>query len=218
GGWGAGVASRPARPSAGASRGPGRREESDRAGRVAGHLGTAPPGVRPGPPPGDDLPLLARQYDEPMADSSMIPTHLVARVIRQHAAVALSGDGGDELFAGYPHYRRLLALEGARRGVPALVRRSAARVASQWLAPGVRGRHHLIGFAGSRTDSVAHVNLYFDHLARRRLLAPAEAHLAPPLAAPEAYRAGWCRPGHSPLRQATEADFRTTLVEAYLVK
>jgi asparagine synthase (glutamine-hydrolysing) len=185
---------------------------------VAEHFGTVHTEVVAEPATLDDLPLLARQCDEPMADSAVIPTHLVARVIRRHAAVALSGDGGDELFAGYAHYRWLLAMDRARRVVPALLRRSAARVAAHWLAPGVRGRHHLIGFAGDRVQGVAHVNLYFDFLARRRLLAPAEAHGAPPAAVPEAYRVRWCRPEHSLLRQATEADFRTTLVDAYLVK
>jgi asparagine synthase (glutamine-hydrolysing) len=198
--------------------GHGQHDESDHARRVAEHFGTVHTEVVAEAATVDDLPLLARQYDEPIADSAMVPTHLVARVIRQHAAVALSGDGGDELFAGYPHYRWLLRLDVARRVVPAPLRRSAARAASRWLAPGVRGRHHLIGLAGDHPDSIAHVNLYFDFLGRRRLLAPVEAHVASPSAAPEAYRVGWCRPEHSALRQATEADFRTTLVEAYLVK
>jgi asparagine synthase (glutamine-hydrolysing) len=61
-------------------------------------------------------------YDEPFADPSAIPTVLVSRLARRHVTVALTGDGGDELFAGYGRYRRLRSLQRLY-GAPAPLRR-----------------------------------------------------------------------------------------------
>lgn len=59
------------------------------------------------------LPLLVRHYGQPFADSSAIPTYYVARMARKHVKMALSGDGGDENFAGYNSYEYIMrALEG----------------------------------------------------------------------------------------------------------
>ncbi len=68
------------------------------------------------------LPILQRHFDEPFADSSAIPTYCVSRMARQRVTVALSGDGGDEVFAGYYTYQadRLLS---AYRHLPGLLRR-----------------------------------------------------------------------------------------------
>ncbi|MCB0687111.1 MAG: asparagine synthase (glutamine-hydrolyzing), partial [Saprospiraceae bacterium] len=59
----------------------------------------------------DILPLLVKSYDEPFGDSSAIPTYFVSKFAREHVTVALSGDGGDELFAGYDHYKKLVKVK-----------------------------------------------------------------------------------------------------------
>ena len=55
------------------------------------------------------LPQLVWAYDEPFADASMLPTYYVSKLAREHVTVALTGDGGDEIFGGYVHYERELA-------------------------------------------------------------------------------------------------------------
>ena len=86
-------------------------EEARYAKRVAAHLGADHTELRVT----EDhalavLPRLASWFDEPFADSSQVPTYLVSEMTRRHATVALSGDGGDELFAGYNRHVRAAAL------------------------------------------------------------------------------------------------------------
>jgi asparagine synthase (glutamine-hydrolysing) len=73
------------------------------------------------------LPVLAHHYDEPFSDSSAIPTLYLSRMTREHVTVALSGDGGDELFGGYRRYQFALYEERLRSRLPAWLRRSVLR-------------------------------------------------------------------------------------------
>jgi asparagine synthase (glutamine-hydrolysing) len=98
-------------------------DESIPAAQVACHLGTAHTCERVTPAQAREAILrMPAIYDEPFADSSQIPTYLVSRTAREHVKVALTGDGGDELFGGYDRYfvgQRAFPLI---RSVPASVR------------------------------------------------------------------------------------------------
>jgi asparagine synthase (glutamine-hydrolysing) len=87
-------------------------DESAFAGQVARHLGSEHTElfVEPGMALGV-VPRLAEIYDEPFADSSQIPTLVLSELTRRHVTVALSGDGGDELFGGYSRYRQMNGLQ-----------------------------------------------------------------------------------------------------------
>ncbi|MFT5391408.1 MAG: asparagine synthase (glutamine-hydrolyzing), partial [Gammaproteobacteria bacterium] len=98
-------------------------DESAHARRVAEHLGTDHTEFHLTP---EDaltvVPSLPTMYDEPFADSSQIPTFLISKLARQHVTVALSGDAGDELFAGYHRYAWGQALWNKMRLFPAPLR------------------------------------------------------------------------------------------------
>lgn len=90
-------------------------DESRHAALVANHLGTKHVEHRIRPEEAlDSILLLPKIWDEPFADSSQVPTYLLSRLARKHVTVALSGDGGDEFFLGYNHYKRINSLWKSR--------------------------------------------------------------------------------------------------------
>ncbi|MDB5293118.1 MAG: asnB 3, partial [Phycisphaerales bacterium] len=129
-----------------------RYDERSFAKAVAQHLGTKHHEFCVAPRAAEDLPRLAAAFGQPFADSSALPTHYLSRETRSHVKVALSGDGGDELFGGYDRYRAMLAGERFRR-VPTSVLKIIA--ASSQRIPGTHPKStgaRLKRFAATLSD------------------------------------------------------------------
>ncbi|MGE0338101.1 MAG: asparagine synthase (glutamine-hydrolyzing), partial [Gammaproteobacteria bacterium] len=110
-------------------------DEAPHARAVAAHLGTDHTELYVSPEETQAvIPRLSEMYDEPFADSSQIPTFLVSELARRHVTVAMSGDAGDELFAGYTRYSLALDLWRRQQRLPLPLRRTAARAITS-LAP-----------------------------------------------------------------------------------
>jgi asparagine synthase (glutamine-hydrolysing) len=118
-----------------------RYDESVHARRVAEFLGTEHHDFRVRPDAICDLPRLAAVFGEPFADSSALPTHYLARETRKHVKVALSGDGGDELFGGYDRYRAMNITERIRQ-LPRMLAASASSRIWRYL-PGIHPKAKL---------------------------------------------------------------------------
>lgn len=105
----------------------------------------------------DTLVMLARHYGEPFADASMLPTCLLSRFTREQVTVALSGDGADELFAGYNRYLLMRLLRNADL-TPAWLRHVTARSLARLLPPKLDERsrvgklHRLLDIVAARNN------------------------------------------------------------------
>ena len=160
------------------------------------------------------LPRLARQFDEPMLDSSMIPTYLVSQLVRQHCTVALGGDGGDELFGGYAHYSRLQWMQQNFGLIPLPMRRGISLAAGKGLPVGFKGRNWLQGLGVDLDHDLPLIACCFDPTTRQRLMTTQKAW---PLTAEGVLRSRV--PVHADLLQrATRMDFSNYLAEDILVK
>lgn len=188
-------------------------DESDHARFIADYFGTEHIELNAGDASSELLTTLARQYDEPMADSSMISTYLVSRLVRKHCTVALGGDGGDELFGGYKHYDRLLWRQRKVDWIPMMLRKMIASCSEAVLPVGFTGRNWLQSLNCDLNDSLPLIATFFDGESRRNLM----GNKIWPLEGESIWRAGMSK-NDDLLQRLTRMDFKNFMTEDILVK
>jgi asparagine synthase (glutamine-hydrolysing) len=187
---------------------------------VADHLGTESHEEIVAPDIVDLLPKLAWHLDEPFADSSAVPTYYVSKAARAHVTVALSGDGGDELWAGYARHRVERAELQARERIGWVGQKFAGRIGAE-LPLTVKGARSLRHLGLSPADACAQKHAYglFDTWIRRSLYSADFANDvrdADPLVDFRiAYQACGSR---DPIDRALYVDVKTYLVDDIMTK
>jgi asparagine synthase (glutamine-hydrolysing) len=167
------------------------------------------------------LPELVRQFDEPFADSSMIPTYYVSKATREHVTVALSGDGGDELFGGYTSYQATLGNYYIAKMIPAPVRRGISHL-SAWLPERWKGKRQLLRLQYDPYDAFVDrcSHTFFSQRYRTKILKPdVLASLNDRMTVPEKGRRDFLKtcPGDF-INQLSFADFKMYLPDDILTK
>jgi asparagine synthase (glutamine-hydrolysing) len=193
--------------------GHGKFDETEHARLIAKHFGTEHVELNARPNNVDILPLLAKQFDEPMVDSSMIPMFLVSNLVRQHCTVALGGDGGDELFGGYPKYPYVQWMQKRLGIIPLPLRKLLSSSSGYFLPLGFKGRNLLIGI-GVELKSGLPLNAFFDRKSRLNLMREFEYWRTPS----EAIFNDRIPINSDILQRATRMDFSSYLAEDILVK
>ncbi len=188
-------------------------DESPLAKRLASELGTDHVELMVNPNAYDLLPQLAAQFDEPIADSSMIPTFIVSQLVRTRATVALGGDGGDELFGGYHHHAWMQNMAKLRAaGIHRLpLARSLADAALPYRAKARKTVLRLF----DKYDPAITVTRLMEPSLRQALIGP--RHLVPNQAA-EQFRADLIGDWVEPRERAMALDYLTYMCDDILVK
>jgi asparagine synthase (glutamine-hydrolysing) len=167
----------------------------------------------------DVLPRLAWHLDEPFADASAIPTYYVSKITREHVTVALSGDGGDETFAGYRRYAQAMALAARMDRSPARLARPFLRLASRLLPVGARGQAWTGLFGAGALERYARLVTHERPETLRRALSDDWARAAGHVSAPSSFERLLAKGGPlDPVSTLQYIDMETYLPDDILAK
>ncbi|MCK4622625.1 MAG: asparagine synthase (glutamine-hydrolyzing) [Desulfuromonadales bacterium] len=169
------------------------------------------------------LPRLAWEFDEPFADSSAIPTYYVSKLARENVTVVLSGDGGDETFAGYRRYRWANDM-GRHDWLPDWFRKAAFGIPASLMPEGMKGKGTLQHLSRDPFERYAGLNTfgersYLNGLLSGDVLSGLQGESARNLPDYGAMRLYYeaCR-GHDYLTRIQHVDTKTYLAEDILTK
>lgn len=143
-------------------------DESKHALLIAEHFGTNHFELKAEDSLFDSLPMIAKQFDEPLIDSSSLPTFLVTKLVKEHCTVALGGDGGDELFGGYNHYSRLINLFSISKYLNTDLRKIISKLLISIYKKN-KGRNWIKAFGTNLASDLPRLATYFDKNERVKL-------------------------------------------------
>ena len=187
--------------------------EAGHADLIARHFGTEHTELPVEEPTVHLLDRLATQFDDPIGDSSMIPTYLISEAISRHCKVAVGGDGGDELFGGYVAYNYRMNMARRLGGFPLSWQKHLGSLLLRLISVGKRGRGTSRMLSLGASPENWPIGYSFSAKERSRLLGGNEINRLPEekhLAAAAAFG-----PGVSGM---TRADFSAYLIDDLLVK
>lgn len=189
-----------------------RNSEADNARLVAAHFGTTHEELVIDLDSFERIEAIIEKLDEPVGDSSIVPTYLVAELVRQKCTVALGGDGGDELFGGYNHYARMKKLSQLMVLMPKMGQRLISKLAIWGMPTGLPGRNYIAAF-DIPPSQTPFANIFFDRNAQWELSKnrTRESIAEVPPALDD-------RGGHDFVDAATRLDFRNYLPDNILAK
>jgi asparagine synthase (glutamine-hydrolysing) len=200
-------------------------DESAQAALTAAFLKTDHREFRVEPDAMEAMDKLAWHYDEPFADSSMIPTYYVCGMARQRVTVALSGDGGDENFAGYRRYFYDRLENRFRGALPAAVRApvfgalGAVYPKADWLPQVFRAKTLLQNLSYTPVEGYFNSLTHFRPAMKRQLLSQDLQKSLGGYDSLSVFEAHWARcQSQDPLSRVQYLDFKTYLVDDILTK